>query len=193
MEHMNKYLWNSIEMEKEGLELGEQQWDEMQQQMAKALQARWTGAVNKGLNDKKLREIILTTSKGNKHTSNTNDLLVKLTIIRWKHARERIKLHEAYYWMDKQEETMWARDKICFQHIALNEMKQNTNTDKWVAGMIGTEIDVARTIEAWMQRRGGLEHEHGRKKRGIHQHFPTDTSKSSPLHQAYWKECAAQK
>ena len=57
----------------------------------------------------------------------------------------------------------------------------------------GTEIEVARTIEAWMQRRGGLEHEHGKKKRGIHQHFPTDTSKSSPLHQAYWKECAAQK
>jgi hypothetical protein len=89
-------------------------------------------------------EIILTTVKGNKHTSNTNDLLVvKLTIIRWKHARERIDLHEAYYWMDKQEEVMWAKDKICFQHLALNEMKQNTNTDKWVAGMIGTEIEVA--------------------------------------------------
>jgi hypothetical protein len=100
-----------------------------------------TSAVNKGLNDKKLREIILTTSKGNKHTSNTNDLLciVKLTIIRWKHAIERINLHEAYYWMDKQEKTMWAKYKICFQHIALNEMKQNTNTDKWVAGMIGPE------------------------------------------------------
>ena len=66
-------------MEKEGLELGEQQWDETQQQIAKALQARWTRAVNKGLNDKKLREVILTTGKGNSHTSNTNDLLVKLT------------------------------------------------------------------------------------------------------------------
>ena len=60
------------------------------------------------------------------------------------------------YWMDKEEEIMWAKDKICFQHLALNEMKQSTNTDKWVAGMIGTEIEVARTIEAWMQRRGGL-------------------------------------
>jgi hypothetical protein len=98
--------------------------------------------VNKGLNDKRLREIILTTGKGNNHTSNTNDLLVKLTIIRWKHARERIDLHEAYYWMDKQEKTMRAKDKICFQRLALNEMKQNTNTDKWVAGMIGTEIEV---------------------------------------------------
>jgi hypothetical protein len=66
--------------------------------------ARWTGAVNKGLNDKRLREIILTAGKGNNHTSSTNNLLVKLTIIRWKHdARERIDLHEAYYWMDKQE------------------------------------------------------------------------------------------
>jgi hypothetical protein len=115
----------------------------------------------------------ITTGKGNKHTSNTNHLLVKLTIIRWKHARERINLHEAYYWMDKQEETMWAKDKICFQQLALSEMKQNTNTDKWVGGMIGTEIEVARTIEAWMQRRGGLEHEPGRKKRILHQHFPT--------------------
>jgi hypothetical protein len=61
------------------------------------------------------------------------------------------------YWMDKEEEIMWAKDKICFQHLALNEMKQSTNTDKWVAGMIGTEIEVARTIEAWMQRRGGLD------------------------------------
>ena len=136
---MNKYSWNSVEMEKEGMELGEQQWDETQQQMARAPQARWTSAVNKGLNDKKLREIILTTEKGNKHTSNTNDLLVKLAVIRWKHARERLDLHEAYYWMDKQEKTMWAKYKICFQHIALNEMKQNTNTDKWVAGMIGPE------------------------------------------------------
>jgi hypothetical protein len=74
----------------------------------------------------------------------------------WKHARERIDPHEAYYWMDKEEETMWAKDEICFQHLALNEMKRSTNTNKWVAGMIGTEIEVARTIEAWMQRRGGL-------------------------------------
>ena len=44
MEHMNKYSWNSVEMEREGMELGEQQWDETQQQMARALQARWTGA-----------------------------------------------------------------------------------------------------------------------------------------------------
>jgi hypothetical protein len=73
--------------------------------------------------------------------------------------------------MDKQEEVMWAKDKICFQRLVLNEMKQNTNTDKWVAGMIGTEIEVARTIEAWVQRRGGLEKYFGKKKRGLHQHF----------------------
>jgi hypothetical protein len=59
--------------------------------------------------------------------------------------------------------------------------------------VIGSEIEVARTIEAWMQRRGGLEHDSGRKNRGLHQHLPTDTRKSSLLHQAYWKECAAQK
>ena len=53
--------------------------------------------MTKGLNDKKLREIILTTSNGFKHSSNTNDLLVILTIIRWKHAKERIDRHEAYY------------------------------------------------------------------------------------------------
>jgi hypothetical protein len=36
----------------------------------------WSGAVNRGSNNKRLREIILTTTgKGNKHTSNTNDLL----------------------------------------------------------------------------------------------------------------------
>ena len=128
--------------------------------------------VNKGLNAKKLREIILTTSKGFRHTSNTNDLLVKLTIIRWKHARERIDLHEAYYWMDKREETMWAKDKVCFQRLVLNEMRQSTNTDRWIAGMIGTETEVARTIEAWMQRRGGLDHDQGRK-RGMHHHFRT--------------------
>jgi hypothetical protein len=29
--HMNKYSWNSVETEKNGLELGEQQWDETQQ------------------------------------------------------------------------------------------------------------------------------------------------------------------
>jgi hypothetical protein len=46
----------------------------------------------------------------------------------------------------------------------------------------GTEIETARTIEAWMQRRGGT-------KRGLHHHYPTDVSKSSQLHQAYWKEC----
>jgi hypothetical protein len=61
------------------------------------MQARWTGAVNKGLNDKRLKKIILTTGGGNNHTSDTNDLLVKLAIIRWKHARERIDIHEAYY------------------------------------------------------------------------------------------------
>jgi hypothetical protein len=49
-------------MEKKGLELGEQQWDETQQQIARALQARWTGGVNKRLNDKRLREIILSPS-----------------------------------------------------------------------------------------------------------------------------------
>jgi hypothetical protein len=108
-------------------------------------------------------------------------------MIRWKHARERIDLHEAYYWMDKEEEIMWAKDKICFQHLVLNEMKRSTNTDNWVciAGMVGTEIEVARTIEAWMQRRGGLETETRKKKRGLHQHFPTDVSGSSQLHQAY--------
>jgi hypothetical protein len=100
--HMNKYAWNNVETEKKGLELGEQQWDETQQQIARALQARWTGAVNKGLNNKGLREIILTTGKGNKHTSNTNELLVKLTVIRWKHARERIDLQEAYGWTGQQ-------------------------------------------------------------------------------------------
>ena len=42
-------------------------------------------------------------------------------------------------------------------------------------------------------KRGAIDHESGRKKRGLHQHFPTGTSKSSLLHQAYWKECAAQK
>ena len=74
--HMNKCSWNSVKMEKEGmeLELGEQQWDETQQQIARALQARWTGGVNKRLNDKRLREIILTTGKGNKHTSNTKTI-----------------------------------------------------------------------------------------------------------------------
>jgi hypothetical protein len=62
-------------MEKKGRELGEQHWDETQQQIARAMQARWTGAVNKGLNDKRLKEIILTTGGGNNHTSDTNDLL----------------------------------------------------------------------------------------------------------------------
>jgi hypothetical protein len=89
--------------------------------------------------------------------------------------------------MDKQEETMRAKDKICFQHLALNEMKHSSNTDNWIAGMIGTEIEVARTTGAWMQRRGGLEKDNG-KKRGLHHHYPTDVSKSSQLHQAYWKK-----
>jgi hypothetical protein len=88
---------------------------------------------------------------------------------------------------------MWAKDKVCFfQHLVLNEMRQNTNTDRWIAGMIGTETEVARTIEAWMQRRGGPDHDHGRK-RGIQHHFRTNTRKSSPLHQAYWRGCGAQK
>jgi hypothetical protein len=43
-----------------------------------------------------------------------------------------------------------------------------------------------------MQRRGGLDHDHGRK-RGIQHHFRTDPRKSPPPHQAYWKECGAQK
>ena len=106
MKHMNKFSWESTEVEKEGMERENQHWNETQIQIAKALQARWTRAVNKGLNDKKLREIILATSNGFKHSSNTNDLLVILTIIRWKHAKERIDLHEAYYWMDKREETI---------------------------------------------------------------------------------------
>jgi hypothetical protein len=55
--------------------------------------------------------------------------------------------------------------------------------------MIGTEIEITRTTEARMQRRGGLEKYNG-KKRGLHHHYPTDVSKSSQLHQAYWKECA---
>ena len=50
------------------MELGEQQWDETQQQMARALQARRTGAVNKGLNDKRLGEIILTNNRKRKQT-----------------------------------------------------------------------------------------------------------------------------
>jgi hypothetical protein len=122
--------------------------------------------------------------------ANTMDLLVKLTIIRWKHAKERTDLHEAYYWMDREEEIMWAKDKLCFQHLALNEMKRSTNADNWVAGMIGTEINkVARAIEAWMQRRGGIEAETSKRKSGrevcTNQHFPTDISKSSQLHQAH--------
>jgi hypothetical protein len=152
---------------------------------------RWKGAVNKGLNNKRLQEIITTTGKGNKHTSNTSDLLVVLTMIRWKHARERIDLNEAYYWINKEKEIMWAKDKICFQQLVLNEMKRSTNTDNWVAGMVGAGIEVTRTIEAWMQRRGGIETETRKKKNGLHQHFPPDVSSSSQLHQAYWKECAA--
>jgi hypothetical protein len=53
MKHMNKYTWESTEVEKEGIERGQQQWNETQIQIATALQASWTGAVNKGLNDKK--------------------------------------------------------------------------------------------------------------------------------------------
>ena len=53
MKHMNKFSWESTEVEKEGIERGKQHWNETQIQIAKALQARWTGAVNKGLNDKK--------------------------------------------------------------------------------------------------------------------------------------------
>jgi hypothetical protein len=37
MRHMNEYTWDSIEMEKEGRELGEQHWDETQQQIARAM------------------------------------------------------------------------------------------------------------------------------------------------------------
>ena len=79
MSHMNKYTWNSMEAEKKGLKLGEQQWDETQRQIAQAMQARWTGAVNKGLNNKRLREVIITTGTGNEHTPNTIDLLVSDT------------------------------------------------------------------------------------------------------------------
>jgi hypothetical protein len=39
MSHMNKYTWNSTEREKKGLDTGEQQWDETQQQIAQALLA----------------------------------------------------------------------------------------------------------------------------------------------------------
>jgi hypothetical protein len=39
----------------------------------------------------------------------------------------------------------------------------------------------------------GARKDSGKKKRGLHQHFPTDTSKSSLLHQAYLKECAMQR
>ena len=69
--------------------------------------------MNKGLNDQKLREITLTTSNGFKHSSYTNDLLVKLTIIRWKHAKERIDLHEAFYWMDKRERKQCGQKTRC--------------------------------------------------------------------------------
>jgi hypothetical protein len=79
MSHMNKYTWNSMEAEKKGLKLGEQQWDETQRQIAQAMQARWTGAVNKGRNNKRLREVIITTGTGNEHTPNTIDLLVSDT------------------------------------------------------------------------------------------------------------------
>jgi hypothetical protein len=58
--------------------------------------------VNKGLNNNKLREIITTTGNGNKHTPNTIDLLVSLTMMRWKHAKKRIDVHEAYYLLDGQ-------------------------------------------------------------------------------------------
>ena len=67
--------------------------------------------------------------------------------------------YEEEYWMDKEEEKLWAQDQICFQHLVLNEMKRSNNTDNWVAGMVGTELEVARTIGAWMQRSGGIETE----------------------------------
>jgi hypothetical protein len=35
--HMNEYSWESVEMEKKGRELGEQHWDETQQQIARAM------------------------------------------------------------------------------------------------------------------------------------------------------------
>jgi hypothetical protein len=89
---------------------------------------------------------------------------------------------------------VWAKDKLCFQHLVLNEMKRSANADNWVAGMVGTEIEVARTIEAWMQRRGGIEAETKQKKKRAAPAFsPTDTSKSSQLHQAYWNECTIQR
>jgi hypothetical protein len=53
MKHMNKFSWESTGVEKEGIERGKQHWNERHIQIAKALQARLTGAVNKGLNDKK--------------------------------------------------------------------------------------------------------------------------------------------
>jgi hypothetical protein len=58
MSHMNKYTWSSLEMEKKGLKLGDQKWDETQRQIAHAMkrdEARWKGAVNKGLNNKRLQ------------------------------------------------------------------------------------------------------------------------------------------
>ena len=74
---------------------------------------------------------------------------------------------------------MWAKDKLCFQHLVLNEMKRSTNADNWVAGMFGTE-----TIEAWMQRRGGIEAETTKKKRGL----CTNTSPpTSAAHHSYIK------
>ena len=57
-------------------------------------------------------------------------------MIRWKHAKERIEIHETYYWMDREEEIIWAKDKLCFQHLVLNEMKRSTNADNWVAGVV---------------------------------------------------------
>jgi hypothetical protein len=104
-------------------------------------------------------------------------------MIRWTHAKKRIDAHEAYYWMDKEEEILWAQDKICFQHLVPNEMKRSNNMDNWIAGMVGTEIEVARTIEAWMQRRGGIETETSKGKEDYTRHIGT-------LH---WKECTLQR
>jgi hypothetical protein len=55
MKHMNKYTWESTEVEKEGIERGQQQWNETQIQIATALQASWTGALARATYAKRSR------------------------------------------------------------------------------------------------------------------------------------------
>jgi hypothetical protein len=92
--------------------------------------------------------------------------------------------YEEEYWMDKEEEKLWAQDQICFQHLVLNEMKRSNNTDNWVAGMVGTELEVARTIDRSMDatKWGYRDRNKHKGKRGLAPAFHTDVSKSSKLY-----------